>query len=175
MQRKFRIIATLTTMILLSISGGSAQVDSFMINARKSIEKAEKEKALRTTEENKLEGTLLHILRLAEQQDTSETKRAQLSQLMNAMISQKLLHVDSQGRIRVVIDLKSLSDTTEVKELIRSSGGEIKDVGLVPFISCFIHPAKLDNLVALPSVLLVREPMRGRHRVTRLSRQLVQS
>jgi hypothetical protein len=51
MSNRLIMIATLIAMVLLSISAAFAQVDSFMINVRKNIEKAEKEKALRSDDD----------------------------------------------------------------------------------------------------------------------------
>jgi len=144
---------------LLSISLAFPQTDEFMDNARKNIEKAEREKASRPINENKLGGILSHILRLAEEADTSIESAKKLSDLMN---KEKQLHVDAQKRIRVIIDLKSLADTSVVGGLVQSLGGEIEQIGLVPYIGCKIHPKKLRILINSSYVPRIREVFPGR-------------
>lgn len=159
MSKGLTATAILVSVVFSSNQLAFCQVDSFMINVHRNIENSEREKAFRTDDENKLDGALLHILQLAEQQDTSGAKRAELSRLMKSMSSVKFLRIDSGGRIRVVIDLRSLADTNSVKELIRRAGGEIKHVGLLPYVSCDIEPKKLRDLIFSPAVLLISQPM----------------
>ncbi|MDI6766408.1 MAG: chitobiase/beta-hexosaminidase C-terminal domain-containing protein [Bacteroidota bacterium] len=161
MSHRLVMIATLVAMVLLSTSVAFAQVDSFMINVRKNIEKVEREKALRTNDENKLQGSLYDLLRLSEEADTSLEKQERLSKLMK---SNKYLAVDSQGRIRVIIELKSINDTTIVNTIVRALGGEIEKVGLVPYIRCKIHPKKLRNLISATTIRLIREQIPGHRR-----------
>ena len=158
MQRRFTVITTLVTALFLNVSIAFTQVDSFMINVRKNIEKAEKEKALRTKEEDKLETPLYQLLRLAEEADTSLEKKAKLSKLMK---KDKFFHVDTEGRVRVIIDLKSLDDTDNVKSIIHSLGGGVEQVGLVPYIQCTVHPKKLRSLIRSDAIRLIRIPAQG--------------
>lgn len=144
-------VAILFVLYLLSASTIFSQEDHFLENVNKNLEKSKKEKALRPKEENKLSGNLSTILKLSEQADTSKEKKEELSLWLKM---DKDLHTDNNGNIIIIIELFSLNDTDNVKQMIQSVGGEIVKIGLTPYISCKIRPKKLRNII---SSNLIRE------------------
>jgi len=146
--------------ILLSASFTFSQ-DDFDINIRKSIKEAEKQKALRTDDENRLGEHFYKLLRLAEEADSSAEKKVELT---NQLKSRKNLNVDSKERIRVVIELYQLSDANSVAAMIQSLDGEIEQIGLVPCIIFKIHPKNLRRLISNKSIRSIRESVPGQTR-----------
>ncbi len=148
-------------MTLLGVTTTIAQVDSVRNRMQANIQKAEQEKASRTNDENKLQGLLFRFLRLAEEADTSIAKREQFTRQTTLYHNKKMIEMDSDGRIHVVVDLRSLDDTGTVKQTIESWGGVIEKVGLVPYIGCRIKPKNLRFLIPLHSVRRIVIPAKG--------------
>jgi hypothetical protein len=163
MLSRFIIIAILFLTFILSFSNAIAQNDEFIINVQKNIEKAEKEKALRTPDENKLATGLYDLMRLAEESDTSAEKRAKLS---NLLMRDKYLKTDAKERISLIVEFDSLKDAKGVEQIIQSVGGEIEHIGLVPYIRCKIHPKKLRHLISSKTILSIKKVITGHTRVT---------
>ena len=153
MLRLSNIIAACCTVLVLNVSACVPQVDTFRENAGKHMREAEREKMLRTREENKLEGALYHLLRSAEQADTSAEQKLILHKRLK---TERDLDADSLGRVRVILELRSLSDNTDVRQLVESNGGRVEEVGLVPYIRCKINPKNLRNLISAYQIERIR-------------------
>jgi hypothetical protein len=149
-----------TLIVLLSTAKVYSQDDNFLRNVRKSLDNKKKEQALRTNDENKLGGILYHLLRSSEEADTSVEKRAKLNELLNG---NKDLHADSQGRVMLILVLRSEQDTASVALLVRSLAGEIEQVGWVPFIRCRVYPKSLRSLISNGLILRIQQAAEGRH------------
>ncbi len=116
------------------------------------------EEAPRTSDERKLDSSLLEILRLSEQADTSSEKA---QRLMDLISHSRELARDPQGRIRISINLRSLNDMQEVTALVRSMGGEVEREGRVPYIMCKIQPKCLRGLIADSHVFSIEKSLPG--------------
>ncbi len=138
----------------MSISIVISQQEEFKKNARKHMDKAEKEKMLRTQDENKLEGSLYDLLRLSEQADTSAKQKQILGKQLKI---DKNLDVDQKGRIKVDVLLNSNNEADDVVKIIRSLDGEVIHVGLVAYITCRIDPKKLRDLISVQAITRIEE------------------
>jgi hypothetical protein len=128
------------------------------------ISVAERENMPRTTEENKLQGLTYHLLRLAEEADTSAKKQEELSKFL---ADYKDLHADSTGSVIIITELTGLGQSDRVAKFIESIDGIVIHIGLVPYIECRIHPKSLRDLISDPGISGIREEVMG---VTRKSK-----
>ncbi len=138
--------------------GTKARQDSLVL---KRIVQAMNEQRPRTLDEQKLEGSLLEILRLSEQADSSSEKAQQLSDWIS---HSKELAGDPQGRIRVIIEFPSVDDAHQIVDLVRSVGGVIESEGWIRSIACRIQPKELRTLIADGLVLRMRIAQPGQTR-----------
>jgi hypothetical protein len=152
-------IVILVAVLLSSVSFLYTQEDQFLKNVRKNMENKKKEAANLSSDEKKLDGILLHLVRWAETADTSQNNRAKQADLLQ---HDKDLHADARGMISVNLILGSRRDTTSVVMLVRSLNGEIEQVGLVPFIRCRIYPKSLRSLISNSSIIRIEHLSRGR-------------
>lgn len=134
----------------------------FEKNIQRRAREVEAEKRRRPREENKLLGSLYAILRLAEEADTSMEKRKEL----DVLLTMKDYRTDAVGRIRVVVNLRSASDATNVISQIRSNGGAMDQAGEFPFVIERLQPKKLRVLIQLLGVVNVEVPDQGTHNQT---------
>jgi hypothetical protein len=126
------------------------------------IEFSQKEYAKRSIDEKKLQYGLFELLQDAEAADTSiERKQHFIARLKNT----KIMKVDSDYRVRIVIDLTTVENSESVVNLIENLNGIIERVGkTAPMISCRLHPKKLRKLVSSTSVKAVRISREGHAR-----------
>ena len=157
--RKIIVAVCITLLIFVTIS--SAQDESFKTNVRKHIIEAEREALLRTPQENKLEGVLYTLLKSSERADTSAEAKAKFSLIMR---DDKRLHVDSLGRIRIVVYLWTLGAADSVSSLIESQDGVVEHVGLVPYMIGRISPRRLRNLISCELIQRIGEENPGHTR-----------
>ncbi len=146
--RHYRVLAG--AILIFAICGHSAIAQTDL--NKKTIEQAErakKEKALRTDEENKLISSLYDLMTTAEAADSSQEQRQHLADVLKM---DKDLRADSKGRVHVVIYVRSADDRPGVKAVIRALGGESERVGNQPVVSCWIHPKRLRDLIKVNSI-----------------------
>ncbi len=159
-----RLIKSCVLFLLIAFIGVNPvfSQDSLTKKIISHIEQSEKGRSARAAEEGKLQYGIYGIVRDAETADSSVEMRQRFK---NRLKSDMNLKADSKDRVRVLIELISVNDTSSVVKLIRSNDGVIEEVGNhVPFIVCKIHPKKLRKLASSPSVVRIRPSVEGYHR-----------
>ncbi len=70
-----------------------------------------------------------------------------------------------KNRIRVLIQLITIHDISDVASVIESLGGIVESVGKYSaFITCKIHPKKLRSLISLESITSIDPSIKGHTR-----------
>jgi hypothetical protein len=122
-------------------------------------EQTMKERAERTPEEDKLDGILLALVRVADGRDTSAQKIQAASDLLR---DDKDLDADSLGRINVNIFLKGVSYQEEVAARVDSLDGVVRYASFtLPDMGCKISPKNVLTLASLPGILRMECPHHG--------------
>ena len=164
MKRRLEYII-LVGIFLLNISPLFAQKDSTFIKIHhKNVEEAKKLKTQVTRDERKLDGSILGMLRIHEEADTSIEKRTLRDKLVKR---DDLLHIDSQERITVLIKYKSVSDSGSLKSLIQSLGGEAEPYKYIPSMRCRIPIRKLRQIITVPAVKRIIPEVPGETNLTK--------
>ncbi len=161
MSNGLSLVSSILGFSVLSVVIALGQQQKSEEGVRKAIEEREKQQMVRTRDEKKLEGPLYQLLLLAEQSDTSKEKKRQFAKFLRA---EKNLHADPQNRISVIAELNSSSETTEVKNRILELGGQIQNVGVVPYVRFMIPVKHLRGLLSMPAIFRIKTALEGGYR-----------